>query len=109
MHCSRRRGSREAADAAGAIEAVGALRPAIVARLVGRRRRDDPIDRLTDREREVLSLIAEGRSNRAIAAQLFVTTRTVEAHTKQIFAKLDLDPGPDSHRRVLAVLALLRS
>jgi DNA-binding NarL/FixJ family response regulator len=82
--------------------------PTIVSRLVGRRRREDPLERLTEREREVLALIAEGRSNRAIAARLFVTTRTVEAHTKQIFAKLDLDPGPDSHRRVLAVLALLR-
>jgi DNA-binding NarL/FixJ family response regulator len=83
--------------------------PTIVSRLVGRRRRDDPLDRLSEREREVLSLIAEGLSNRAIADRLFVTTRTVEAHTKQIFAKLDLDAGPDSHRRVLSVLALLRS
>jgi DNA-binding NarL/FixJ family response regulator len=83
--------------------------PTIVSRLVGRRRRDDPLERLTERERAVLSLIAEGLSNRAIAARLFVTTRTVEAHIKQIFAKLALDPGPDSHRRVLAVLALLRS
>ena len=83
--------------------------PTIVSRLVGRRRREDPLERLTDREREVLSLIAEGLSNRAIATRLFVTTRTVEAHSKQIFSKLDLDPGPDSHRRVLAVLALLRS
>jgi DNA-binding NarL/FixJ family response regulator len=83
--------------------------PTIVARLVGRRRREDPLERLSEREREVLSLIAEGLSNRAIAARLFVTTRTVEAHTKQIFSKLDLDASPDSHRRVLAVLALLRS
>jgi DNA-binding NarL/FixJ family response regulator len=83
--------------------------PTIVSRLVGRRRRDDPVERLSEREREVLALIAEGRSNRAIAERLFVTTRTVEAHTKQIFAKLELDAGPDSHRRVLAVLALLRS
>jgi DNA-binding NarL/FixJ family response regulator len=83
--------------------------PTIVSRLLGRRRREDPLARLTDREREVLGLIAEGLSNRAIAARLFVTTRTVEAHTKQIFAKLDLDTGPDSHRRVLAVLAMLRA
>jgi DNA-binding NarL/FixJ family response regulator len=83
--------------------------PTIVSRLVGRRRRDDPLDRLSEREREVLGLIAEGRSNKAIAEELVVTTRTVEAHTKQIFTKLELDPGPDSHRRVLAVLALLRS
>src|SRR5262245_48427244 len=82
--------------------------PTIVSRLVGRQRRDDPLERLTSREREVLGLIAEGRSNKAIGDQLYITTRTVEAHTKQIFSKLDLDAGPDSHRRVLAVLALLR-
>ena len=83
--------------------------PTIVSRLVGRRRRQDPLDTLTAREREVLALVAEGRSNRAIATQLFVTERTVEAHIKQIFAKLHLYEGPDSHRRVLAVLAYLRT
>lgn len=83
--------------------------PTIVARLVQRRRRHDPITELTDREREVLSLIAEGMSNRAIAARLFVTDRTVEAHTKHIFSKLDLPESPDQHRRVLAVLAFLRA
>jgi DNA-binding NarL/FixJ family response regulator len=82
--------------------------PTIVARLLGRRRRDDPLESLTTREREVLALVAEGLSNKAIAAQLFVTERTVEAHTKQIFAKLDLRADPTSHRRVLAVLAYLR-
>ena len=82
--------------------------PTIVSRLVGRRRREDPLARLTEREREVLGLIAEGLSNRAIAAQLFITERTVEAHSKQIFAKLGLDANPSSHRRVLAVLAYLR-
>jgi DNA-binding NarL/FixJ family response regulator len=82
--------------------------PTIVSRLVGRRRREDPLARLTEREREVLGLIAEGLSNRAIAAQLFITERTVEAHSKQIFAKLRLDANPSSHRRVLAVLAHLR-
>jgi DNA-binding NarL/FixJ family response regulator len=83
--------------------------PTIVARLVGRRRREDPLAELTEREREVLSLLAEGLSNRAIAARLFITERTVEAHVKQIFLKLHLDPKADSHRRVLAVLAYLRA
>jgi DNA-binding NarL/FixJ family response regulator len=82
--------------------------PTIVAQLVGRRRRRDPLAELTDREREVLSLIAEGLSNHAIAERIFVTDRTVEAHTKQIFMKLGLDADPSSHRRVLAVLAYLR-
>ena len=83
--------------------------PTIVSRLVGRRRREDPLGELTEREREVLSLLAEGLSNKAIAARLFVTERTVEAHVKQIFRKLHLDANPDSHRRVLAVLAFLRA
>ena len=83
--------------------------PTIVARLVGRRRRDDPISKLSDREREVLELIAEGLSNRAIAARLSVTERTVEAHTTQIFQKLGLPGSADQHRRVLAVLAFLRA
>ena len=82
--------------------------PTIVSRLVGRRRRVDPLAELTEREREVLSLIAEGMSNKAIAARLFVTERTVEAHTKQIFLKLGLAESRDRHRRVLAVLAFLR-
>lgn len=83
--------------------------PTIVSRLVRRRRRQDPLDELTEREREVLSLIAEGLSNKAIAARLFVTERTVEAHVKQIFMKLRIDTNPQSHRRVLAVLAYLRA
>ncbi|HET6917960.1 MAG TPA: response regulator transcription factor, partial [Jiangellaceae bacterium] len=83
--------------------------PTIVSRLFGRRRRADPLGDLTEREREVLSLVAEGLSNKAIAGRLFVTERTVEAHVKQIFLKLHLSANPDSHRRVLAVLAYLRA
>ncbi len=82
--------------------------PTIVARLFRRRRREDPLAELTEREREVLALVAEGLSNCAIAGRLFVTERTVEAHVKQIFLKLTLDLNPDSHRRVLAVLAYVR-
>jgi DNA-binding NarL/FixJ family response regulator len=83
--------------------------PTIVSRLLGRRRREDPTAQLTDREREVLALVAEGMSNRAIAARLFVTERTVEAHVTQIFQKLGLFESPDEHRRVLAVLTFLRA
>jgi DNA-binding NarL/FixJ family response regulator len=83
--------------------------PTIVARLFGRRRREDPLGRLTEREREVLGLIAEGMSNKAIAGRLYVTERTVEAHVTQIFQKLGLPESADQHRRVLAVLAFLRA
>jgi DNA-binding NarL/FixJ family response regulator len=83
--------------------------PTIVARLMGRRRRHDPLEELTPREGEVLTLVAEGRSNKAIAAELFITERTVEAHVKQIFLKLGLAESPEDHRRVLAVLTFLRS
>jgi DNA-binding NarL/FixJ family response regulator len=82
--------------------------PTIVARLFARKRRADPVNALSGREREVLALVAQGLSNRAIAGRLFVTERTVEAHVKQIFQKLRLDADPESHRRVLAVLAFLR-
>jgi len=83
--------------------------PTIVARLLGRRRRADPLEGLTGREREVLGLVAEGMSNRAMAARLFVTERTVEAHVTQILLKLGLAESPGQHRRVLAVLTFLRA
>ena len=89
-------------------EGGSALDPAIVSRLVGRQRRDNPIDTLTPREREVLELMAEGLSNSAISGRLFVTDRAVEKHVTSIFGKLRLTADGDAHRRVLAVLAFLR-
>jgi DNA-binding NarL/FixJ family response regulator len=86
-----------------------AIDPEVVAQLFGRRRADDPVERLTPREREVLSLMAEGRSNRGICERLFLSPKTVETHVNSIFGKLGLAPAPDDHRRVLAVLALLRT
>ncbi len=83
------------------------LDPQVVAELVGRPRRNDPMDALTDAERETLALMAEGRSNTAIAEQLFVAERTVEKRVTNIFQKLDLPPSPDDHRRVLAVVTYL--
>jgi DNA-binding NarL/FixJ family response regulator len=86
------------------------LDPAVVGELVGRRRQaGNPLERLTDREREVLALMAEGRSNRAIAERLFVTDHTVEKHVKSIFGSLQLPQSPDDHRRVLAVITYLNS
>ena len=86
------------------------LDPAVVDELVGRRRHaDNPLAQLTDREREVLALMAEGRSNRAIAERLFVTDHTVEKHVKNIFGSLRLPQSPDDHRRVLAVVTYLNS
>jgi DNA-binding NarL/FixJ family response regulator len=89
-------------------EGGSALDPAVVSQLVGRRRRDDPLGELTPREREVLELMAEGRTNHAIADQLVVTERAVEKHVTSIFAKLRLAPAAEDHRRVLAVLAYLQ-
>lgn len=84
------------------------LDPEVVAALVGAAARERPLARLTPREREVLALMAEGRSNAAIAARLVVTEKAVGKHSAAIFAKLDLPPAPDDNRRVLAVLAWLQ-
>jgi DNA-binding NarL/FixJ family response regulator len=103
----------DVAEFADAVRRVGAggsaLDPTVVSQLVGRRRGDDPLADLTDREREVLGLMAEGRSNQGIAGRLVVTERAVEKHVTSIFGKLRLPPAPEDHRRVLAVLAYLRS
>jgi DNA-binding NarL/FixJ family response regulator len=97
---------------AAAVRRVGeggsALDPAVVSQLVGRRRADDPLTHLTPREREVLELMAEGRSNQAISERLVVTERAVEKHVTSIFQKLRLPSDAADHRRVLAVLAYLR-
>jgi DNA-binding NarL/FixJ family response regulator len=84
-----------------------ALDPDVVQAMVGRRRRADPLDELTEREREVLALMAEGRSNKGIAETLVVTVAAVERHVTSIFGKLGLRPAPEDHRRVLAVLGFL--
>jgi len=84
------------------------LDPEVVSQLLGRRRADDPLDRLTPREREVLALMAEGRSNHAVARQLVVTERAIEKHVTSIFSKLGLTAADDGHRRVLAVLQYLK-
>jgi DNA-binding NarL/FixJ family response regulator/class 3 adenylate cyclase len=97
---------------AAAVRRVGeggsALDPAVVSQLVGRRRRDDPLEELTPREREVLELMAEGRSNQAIAERLVITLRAVEKHVTSIFGKLRLPATDQDHRRVLAVLTFLK-
>jgi len=96
-----------------AVERVGAggsvLDPEVVGQMLGRSRDKHPLDDLTDREREVLGLMAEGRTNRAIAEELFISERAVERHVTSIFSKLDLPPAKEDHRRVLAVLTYLRS
>jgi DNA-binding NarL/FixJ family response regulator len=98
----------ELLDAARRVAGGGsAVDPAVVQELVRARRRDDRITRLTGREREALALIAEGRSNRAIAEQLGITTKTLEGMSGAIFAKLGLEDDPDVNRRVLAVLLYL--
>jgi DNA-binding NarL/FixJ family response regulator len=101
-------------DLSDAVERVGkggsVLDPSVVAQLVGRRRQGhDPIDDLSEREREVLALMAEGRSNRAIGERLVITERTVEKHVRSILAKLRIPESQEDHRRVLAVLAYLGS
>jgi DNA-binding NarL/FixJ family response regulator len=102
------------ADVAALAEAVrrvgeggSALDPEVVSQMLGRKRRDDPLAELTPREREVLALMAEGRSNAAIAAELVVTERAVEKHVTGIFSKLELTASGEDHRRVLAVLRFL--
>jgi DNA-binding NarL/FixJ family response regulator len=94
-----------------AIRTVGAggtvMDPEVVTKLLGRPTRQEPLARLSAREREVLELMAEGRSNSAIAQRLFVTEKAVSKHSTSIFAKLDLAPSDDDNRRVLAVLAYL--
>ena len=81
--------------------------PEVVARLLGRRRRASPLDELSGREREILALMAQGRSNQAIGERLFLSERTVESHVGSIFGKLGLQPAADDHRRVRAVLLYL--
>lgn len=88
-------------------EGGSALDPEVVSQMLGRRRAEDPLEELTPREREVLALMAEGRSNRAIAEALVISDRAVEKHVTGIFTKLNLPQAPEDHRRVLAVLAFL--
>ena len=90
-------------------EGGSALDPEVVARLVGRRRREDPLSALSPREREVLGHMAEGRSNHGIAEALVVTERAIEKHITNVFNKLGLTPAAEDHRRVLAVLTYMRT
>jgi len=95
-------------DAVSRVAAGGsALDPEVVARMLGRRRAEGPLDRLSQRERDVLAAMAEGKSNKGVAASLFVTQAAVEKHVTSIFQKLELDPAPTEHRRVLAVLTYI--
>jgi DNA-binding NarL/FixJ family response regulator/class 3 adenylate cyclase len=101
---------QEFTDAVRRIGAGGSvIDPEVVSRLVGRARQANPLDALSDREREVLALMAEGRSNQAISERMFLSAKTVEGHVRNIFTKLNLSSAPDDHRRVLAVLTFLRS
>jgi DNA-binding NarL/FixJ family response regulator len=86
-----------------------AIDPALVRQLIDSARSDEALETLSRREREILALMAEGRSNRAIATALFLGVKTIETHISTLFAKLDLAPAPDDHRRVLAVIAYLRT
>jgi DNA-binding NarL/FixJ family response regulator len=86
-----------------------AIDPEVIGQLVGARREDDPLEELTPREREVLELMAQGLSNRGICEKLVVSPKTVETSVNSIFGRLGLMPAPGEHRRVLAVLAFLRS
>ena len=90
-------------------EGGSVIDPEVVSRLLGRKRERDPLAALSDREREILALMAEGRSNRAISERLFLSPKTVETHVGSIFTKLGLLQDADDHRRVLAVIAFLRS
>jgi len=95
-------------DAVRRVGAGGsALDPEVVSQMLGRRRREDPLEELTPREREVLGLMAEGRSNASVAGELVVTERAVEKHVTGIFSKLGLEAGGEDHRRVVAVLRFL--
>ena len=100
----------ELADAVRRVAAGGVvIDPGVVAQLVGRRRVRNPLDALSEREREVLAVMAEGRSNQAICERLFLSPKTVEAYVRNVFTKLDLHQAADANRRVLAVLAYLRA
>lgn len=103
----------DAGELADAVLRVGnggsAIDPLVVEQMVGRKRSKTTLDRLSPRELEVLRLMAQGRSNAALAARLFLTPKTVESHVTSIFTKLDLLPEPESHRRVLAVLTYLHT
>lgn len=100
----------ELVDAVRRVAAGGlVIDPSVVAQLVGRARAHNPLDELTQREREVLAVMAEGRSNQAICQRLYLSPKTVEAYVRSVFTKLGLHQGADDNRRVLAVLAYLNS
>ncbi|HEY7593412.1 MAG TPA: response regulator transcription factor [Actinophytocola sp.] len=99
----------ELTDAVRRVAAGGlVVDPSVVAQLVGRKRTRSPLDELTERERDVLEVMAEGRSNQAISQRLYLSPKTVEAYVRSVFTKLGLQPGADDNRRVLAVLTYLR-